>query len=282
MPGRISWGTIAGLWRYRQVPALKFDTKGSNPRVPPAPNENPVIPCFNCPLQAIAGLRPLSESQLAYMQDFKQGELYVGKGAIMLSQGSVNQHLYTLLQGVVFRFRMLEDGRRQITNYLFPGDLIGLQGAMDEPLAYGIEAVTPARICLFVRERILELFATHPKLGFDVAWLTAKEESSLDEHLMAVGRRTAAERLAYLALFLFLRGRATGLATKTQLKVSLTQPQIADTVGLSIVHTNKTLQALRRSKLIEWTSDHIGVPDLEKAIAYAKYDLPLETARPFI
>ena len=79
-----------------------------------------------------------------------------------------------------------------------------------------------------------------------------------------------------------MRGRATGLANKNMLKISLTQPQIADTVGLSIVHTNKTLQSLRRSKLIEWTSDRIGVPDLDKAIAYAKYDLPLEAPRPFI
>lgn len=246
------------------------------------PQGSPIIPCTQCPLQAAAGLRAMAPHQVEYMLSFKQGELYVARGAHMLSPGTVSPHLYTLLQGVMFRFRVLEDGRRQIVNYLFPGDLIGLQGAMDDPLLYGIEAVSEARVCLFKRERFLELFAGHPRLGFDVAWLAAREESSLDEHLMAVGRRNARERIAYLAVFLFLRGRATGMAGRTYLNISLSQAQIADTIGLSVVHTNKTLQSLRRSRIIEWTRDRIGIHDLQGAIACAKYDLPAESPRPFI
>ncbi|MEZ5830330.1 MAG: Crp/Fnr family transcriptional regulator [Dongiaceae bacterium] len=216
------------------------------------------------------------------MQGFKQGELYVAKGAQMLAQGAVNPHLYSLLQGVLFRFKMMEDGRRQIVNFLFPGDMIGLQGAMEDPLLFGIEAVTEARVCIFQRERFLDLFSNHPRLGFDIAWLAAREESSLDEHLLSVGRRTARERIAYLALFLFLRGRATGLSGRTYLNISMTQTQIADTIGMSVVHTNKTLQSLRRSKIIEWTPDRIGVHDMEAAIECAKYDLAIDSARPFI
>src|ERR1700752_1762874 len=124
------------------------------------PPESPIIPCANCPLQAVQGVRPLTGKQIEFMGTFKQGELYVAKGAQMLSQGAVSPHLYTLLRGVVFRFKMLEDGRRQIVNFLFPGDMIGLQGAMEDPLLYGIEAVTEARVCIFQRERFLELFGT--------------------------------------------------------------------------------------------------------------------------
>lgn len=244
--------------------------------------EIPIIPCINCPLQGVAGLRPLTDAQIAFMLKFKQGEIFVAKGGQMLSQGVVSPHLYTLLQGVVFRFKTLEDGRRQIVNYLFPGDMIGLQSAMDDPLAYGVEALTDARVCLFQRERFLELFAAHPRLGFDVAWLAARQEGSLDEHLTSVGRRSARERIAYLALFLFLRGQATGMSGRTYLNLSLTQAQIADTIGLSIVHTNKTLQALRKSNVIEWTSEHIGIHDLDAAVAFAKYDQPIESPRPFI
>jgi len=244
--------------------------------------ESPIIPCANCPLLSVAGLRPLTPPQIEFMQGFKQGELYVAKGAQMLSQGVVSPHLYSLLQGVLFRFKTMEDGRRQIVNFLFPGDMIGLQGAMEDPLHYGVEAITEARVCIFQRERFLELFSTHPRLGFDVAWLAAQEDSSLDDHLTSVGRRSARERIAYLALFLFLRGRATGMAGRTYLNISLTQAQIADTIGLSIVHTNKTLQSLRRSKVVEWTPDRIGIHDMDAAIACAKYDLPPESPRPFI
>jgi CRP/FNR family transcriptional regulator len=107
------------------------------------------------------------------MLHFKQGEVYVAKGGQMLSQGAVSSHLHTLLQGVVFRFKTLEDGRRQIANYLFPGDMIGLQGAMDDPLADGIEALTDAWVCISQRERLMELFDVHPRLGFGVAGRTA-------------------------------------------------------------------------------------------------------------
>lgn len=246
------------------------------------PQDSPIIPCVNCPLQNVPGLRPLSENQVQFMMGFKQGELYVARGAQMLSQGVVSPHLYTVLQGVLFRFKTLEDGRRQIVNFLFPGDMVGLQGAMEEPLHHGVEAVTEARVCIFVRERFMDLFSTHPRLGFDVAWLAARQETSLDEHLTSVGRRTARERIAYLALFLFLRGRATGLSGRTYLNISLTQAQIADTIGLSIVHTNKTLQQLRRAGIIEWTADRIGIHDLQAATDCAKYDVQTEAVRPFI
>jgi CRP-like cAMP-binding protein len=248
----------------------------------PRTQESPIIPCIECPLQSCSGLRPLTEAQIAFMMSFKQGELYVAKGGRMLSQGVVSPHLYTVLQGVLFRFKTMEDGRRQIVNFLFPGDMVGLQGAMEDPLQHSVEALTEARLCIFQRERFLELFAQHPRLGFDVAWLAARQEISLDEHLTSVGRRSARERIAYLALFLFLRGRATGLSGRTYLNISLTQAQAADTIGLSVVHANKTLQALRKAAILEWTQDRIGIHDLHAAIESAKYDQPVESPWPFI
>ena len=75
---------------------------------------------------------------------------------------------------------------------------------------------------------------------------------------------------------------ATGLSGRTYLNIALTQAQIADTIGLSIVHTNKTLQALRKANIIEWSADRIGIHDLQAAIEYAKYDVQSESPRPFI
>ena len=72
-------------------------------------------------------------------------------------------------------------------------------------------------------------------------------------------------------------GAPTGLSGRTYLNIALTQAQIADTIGLSIVHTNKSLQALRKSNIIEWTPDRIGIHDLQAAMAYAKYDVQPES-----
>ena len=239
-------------------------------------------PCLECPLLECEGLRPLDKGQLKFMQDFKQGEFTIDKGTQSLVQGSISPHVYTLLIGVVFRYRILEDGRRQIVNFVFPGDLIGLQGAMDDPLLHGCEALTDATLCVFPRDRIIELFREQPRLGYDLTWLAAKEESALEEHLVSIGRRTAQERLVYLAVFLIERGIATGLVKKSSLEISITQSQISDTLGLSLVHTNRTLQALRKKGLVTWSQSAISIPDMAVACEFAQYEGNADGIRPYI
>ena len=244
-------------------------------------NENR-IPCALCPLAACKGLRPLDAAQVAYMERFKQGELSIDRGNQVLVQGQRSAHVFTVLEGVLIRFKLLEDGRRQIVNFMFPGDLIGLQAAMGEPLAHGVEALTGARLCVFARGRFPELVHNHPELGYDVIWLAAKEEAALEEHLVALGQRTARERIAYLAVFLVQRAIETGLAQGNSLALTVTQTQIADMLGLSLVHTNRTLQTLRQSNLIMWTLNEIQIADMDAARDYARFDHPQETRRPYL
>ena len=244
-------------------------------------NENR-IPCALCPLAACKGLRPLDEAQVAYMERFKQGELSIDRGTQVLVQGQRSAHVFTVLEGVLIRFKLLEDGRRQIVNFMFPGDLVGLQAAMGEPLAHGVEALTGARLCVFARGRFPELVLNHPELGYDVIWLAAKEEAALEEHLVALGQRTARERIAYLAVFLVQRAIETGLAQGNSLTLTVTQTQIADMLGLSLVHTNRTLQTLRQSNLILWNLSEIQIADMDAAREYARFDHPQETRRPYL
>lgn len=240
------------------------------------------VPCVMCPLRDCAGLRPLSPEQIDYMQRFKHGELRVERGTQVLVQGQRSAHVFTVLEGVLIRYRLLEDGRRQIVNFMFPGDLIGLQAALGEPLAHSVEALTAATLCVFVRERFPELLRNHPDLGYDVIWLAAKEEESLEEHLVALGQRTARERIAYLAVFLVQRAIDTGIARGDSLTLSVTQSQIADMLGLSLVHTNRTLQALRQANLISWNLSEIQIADMAAAREFARFDHNSRGPRPYL
>lgn len=244
--------------------------------------ERPAVACAACPLRRCRGLRPLDPVQTDYMQGFKLGELRVERGAQILVQGRRSPHVYTVLEGVVMRYKLLEDGRRQIVNFLFPGDLVGLQAAMGEPLSHGVEALTPATLCQFARDRIPQLIRDHPEWGFDVVWLAAKEEEALDDHLVALGQRNARERVAYLAVFLVKRAMESGFARGTAVGLGLTQTQIADMLGLSLVHTNRTLQALRQANLIRWNLSEIEIPDLAAACDFAAIDPASELARPYL
>lgn len=240
------------------------------------------VPCALCPLRGCAGLRPLDREQTAFMQQFKQGELRAERGDQIFGQGERSAHVFTVLEGVLIRYKLLEDGRRQIVNFMFPGDLIGIQAAMGESLSHGVEAMTPATLCVFARERFPELVRAHPELGFDLTWLAAKEEQALEEHLVALGQRTARERVAYLAVYLVQRAIETGIARGNSVTLSVTQTQIADMLGLSLVHTNRTLQALRHAGLIGWNLSEIQIADLDAARAFARFDGVPTRTRPYI
>lgn len=217
------------------------------------------------------------------MQSFKQGELRLERGAQALVQGQRSAHVFTVLAGVLIRYKLLEDGRRQIVNFMFPGDLVGLQAAMGEPMSHSVEAMTPAVLCVFSRERFPELIHHQSRLAYDMIWLAAKEEAALEEHLVALGQRTARERIAYLAVFLMERAIQTGMVEPGEaLALSVTQTQIADMLGLSLVHTNRTLQALRQANLIGWTLGEITIADLPAARDFASYDAAPPGSRPYL
>ena len=240
------------------------------------------VPCAECPLAECAGLRPLDAAQIEWMQAFKQGELRIERGTDVLVQGLRSAHIYTVLDGVLMRYKLLEDGRRQIVNFMFPGDLVGLQAAMGEPLSHSVEAVTPATLCIFPRDRFPEFIGSNADLAFDVVWLAAKEEQALEDHMVALGQRTASERIAYLAVYLVQRAMETGMARGTTVPLTITQTQIADMLGLSLVHTNRTLQTLRSANLIGWTLTEIHVADLDAARDFARCDPPATGKRPYL
>nr|WP_328767810.1 Crp/Fnr family transcriptional regulator [Devosia sediminis] len=239
------------------------------------------VACENCPLRPLSAFRDFSPAELSFISGFKTSEISVDAGSVILAEGSSSAHLYTLLSGWAFRFKVLDDGRRQILNYLLPGDLVGLQGSVIGEMDHSVEALSPAVLCVFQRDRLDELFCNHPGLGFDVTWLASREERMLDDHLLSVGRRTALERAAYLLAFLHERAVAVGLGQFSGF-IPLTQQHVADTLGLSIVHTNKTLRKLANRGLIEWLGRSCRVLDPVELARVAGWDGPGERLRPLI
>ena len=102
-----------------------------------------------------------------------------------------------------------------------------------------------------------------------MTWLASREETILDEHLLSVGQRRANERMAYLLLHLFHRTQQSGLGNKKKANFPFTQQHLADALGFSIVHTNKTLNRLRGTGTFKWAGTLFEVVDEEKLIELA-------------
>ena len=206
--------------------------------------------CQDCPLRK----RPLfldhSAEETELVQSLKRRELSLPAGETLIHEGQTDAPLFTLFSGWAFRYKTLSDGRRQILSFLLPGDFIGVQQKMGDAAAHGVDTLTDSVFCVFQRDALWELHRRSPAMGFNVTWLTAHEESLVDDTLLSVGRRSAEERIATLLILLFKRAAALQDDSGADgVPFPLTQQHVADGLGLSLVHTNKTLRKLERRGL---------------------------------
>lgn len=238
--------------------------------------------CRTCPLRAMGSFAANQADEIDFIQRLKKVERAVAAGETVIREQGTRQELYTILSGWAFRYRSLRDGRRQILNFLFPGDFIGLQERMTLTSPHGVEALTDMRLCVFPSERLWDLYRAHPSLGYDITWLTAHEELIVDENLLSVGRRSALERIAMLLLHLYKRADSVGLGGPDGVLFPITQQHIADALGLSLVHTNKTLKRLQRFGLHEIVDGRLRIGDLHGLQHLAEYHAQPLRERPLI
>ena len=203
-------------------------------------------------------------------------------GQVLLFEGQANDQLYTLLSGWMYRHKSLPDGRRQILNYALPGDFVGMQSAMFKEMQHTVEALTEVRLCVFPRGKLWALYSEQPGLAFDMTWLAAQEERMLDDHLLSIGRRTALERMANLLLLLHRRAKQLHLLSGNGFEIPLNQQHVADTLGLSIVHTNKTLRKLYDRGVISWRQRTLKVLDQDELARVARFEDNHSGQRPLI
>ena len=225
------------------------------------------VPCRECPLRPLPLFLPHSAEELDLLQSLKRREHRASAGETLIQEGQTDAPLFTLLEGWAFRFKTLSDGRRQILNFLLAGDFIGVQQKMGDAAAHGVETLTDALFCVFQRDALWELHRQQPSMGFNITWLTAHEESLVDDTLLSVGRRSAEERIATLLILLFKRAAALQADGGARgVPFPLTQQHVADGLGLSLVHTNKTLRKLERRGLHRIEDGRLVLRDV-KALA---------------
>jgi CRP-like cAMP-binding protein len=231
----------------------------------------PPLPCSACPLRPLPTFKPVRPHELASIAAAKVGQRLCSAGATILAEGQSTTRVYVLLVGWAFRFKTLEDGRRQILNFLLPGDLLGLQGELLAKLPHGVEALTAVNLCAFGTDAVPGFFRDNPGIALDITWLAAHEERLVDDAVLTVGRRTAMERVAALLVHLFKRAASAGLVEGDSIPFPLTQLHIADALGLSVVHTNRVLQRLRKGGFIRLENQSLAIGNLGAMRRVAQY-----------
>ena len=205
----------------------------------------------------------------------------------VISQGDRTGGVKLLLEGFACRYKVLEDGRRQIVAYFVPGDLCDLRVFILKRMDHSIGAVIASKVATISPENVLKLTNNYPNLTRALWWSTLVEEAITREWIVNVGQRSALERMAHLFCELLYRFRAVDLNQGNSCTLPLTQVELAETLGLSSVHINRTLQELRRQKLITLEGGTLTIQDLEALEEvsffnpdYLHLDYSSEKARP--
>ena len=184
----------------------------------------------------------------------------------------VPDRLYILLSGWVMRYRMLSDGRRQITSYYVPGDVCGLCWLHGDNAGQPAQAVHAVEAMEVPCAEVLASANDDPEV---LGRLTREAElfaAIQAEHHVTLGRRTAAERLAQLFCEIFFRMDAVGLSSNGECDMPFTQVDIADITGLTAIHVNRVLQELRGSGMIELKGRRLKLLDYERIARLAMFD----------
>ena len=233
--------------------------------------------CNACSLRSSGAFTNIQPEELQFIETFRTGTHQVNAGGTILYEQKPNEKLFTLYSGWAFRYKTLSDGRRQILNFLLPGDFIGLQQKFADGAAHGIEAVTDVALCVFPRDGLWALFREYPALSYDITWLAARGEGLVDENLLTNGRRNATERVAMLLLQLYRRLERIGMQRRDpdglggSIEFPLNQQHIADALGLSLVHTNKTLRRLQQLGLHELANGRLHLRNMRALERIADY-----------
>ena len=238
--------------------------------------------CASCPLRNKPLFTPFTPDQVRFMEQFKVGEMSVEPGTPLLSEGSSTPQLYTALSGMGLRYKTLPDGDRQVISFVMPGDFIGMQAGVMGEMQHSVEATTSMLLCVFDRTGLWTLFRDEPARAFDLTWIAAVEERMLGESLASLGQMSGAERTAWAIVRLYRQLSALGLRVDDAVPLPYRQQDLADALGLSLVHTNKTLATLRRKGLAEWRDGKLRVMDINGLAKIAGIDPEGAPVRPLM
>lgn len=194
------------------------------------------------------------------------------KGAEIISEGSRPTWSCLLQSGWAARALHTASGARQITALHVPGDFVDLHGFLLKQMDHSIVALSDCEVVFIPHANLQTISEEAPHLT-RLLWLATTIDAAIQRKMTAlIGRHTPVQRLCHLFCELYLRLDVVGLATDGRFRFPLTQTELADILGLSVVHTNRTVQDLRATNLAMWTESEVFIPNFDKLAEFAQFD----------
>jgi CRP-like cAMP-binding protein len=200
----------------------------------------------------------------------------------IVREGEHSPDIHIVISGLACRYKILEDGSRQIMAFLIPGDPCDAEIFILKAMDHSIGTLAPSVIAAISGEVMQDLLLNRPGVSLAFWWNTLQDEGVLRERIVDEGRRDAYSRIAFMIYEMLLRLRAVGVLEDYSFDFPVTQADLADATGLTPVHVNRMLQRLREERLIATEGKRWTVLDpagLRKAAQFEASYLHLDRVR---
>lgn len=218
-------------------------------------------------------------AQLAFVSDQERAALsrvrviprHLAPGDELIPEESSPDYLYLVSAGWAYRYITTRSGGRQILALIAPRGVCNLDNLLFERANFGVRALTQATVLALFRDQALALAAEHPGVSRAFTWLAIVENAILSQWALGLGRRTALGRLAHLLCELSIR-IGTSEAGDGSFELPMTQEFIADMLGLTPIHVNRTMQHLRAEGFIVTAGRKVTILDTDRLRSVAEFD----------
>lgn len=223
------------------------------------------LACITCPARKSDICGGLDDREIRDLAA-NSHRLALKVGETLVWDGDGAQYSYVITRGALRASKSSDDGRRQILDFLFTGQFVGIPS--DAAYHYDVEALTDSEVCRFDKRKLEQLMAKHPNLERGYRRGVARQLEDAYEHAYALGRRTAMERVA--AFLLDLRASSCAKTATGVLKLPMTRNDIADFLGLTLETVSRAFSRLKSLGVIRLASaQEIEVRDAERLKALA-------------
>ncbi len=216
--------------------------------------------CLNCSVRHLAICAALNEEELQELSSIVK-TVSLGAHDTVLSEGDPADYLYNVTAGVLQLYKLLPDGRRQITGFLFAGDFVGI--ALNDAYAYSAEAVTPVKLCRFSRSKLEGMLDKFPYLERRLLNVASNELVQAQDQMLLLGRKNAKEKLCSFLLDLSSRSERRG-SDPQLISLPMSRSDIGDYLGLTTETVSRNFTQLKTKGAIQLRENgHVYLPDLD-------------------
>ena len=203
-------------------------------------------PCTACSVRHLTICAALATEELQHLSSIVS-HIELAPGQSLFQEGDEASQVYSVTAGTIKIYKLLPDGRCQVTGFLSPGDFLGL--AHDETYAYSAEAVTHSVLCSYPRSRLEKLLQRFPMMEQRLLGMAKHELAVAQEQMLLLGRKTAKERLASFLLTLSRNAARRGQVADP-VNLPMSRSDIGDFLGLTTETVSRTFTQLKKAGLI--------------------------------